>query len=323
MYTFKVEDEEYVLKPMNCPGHILIYKSATRSYRDLPIRYAEMGTVYRHERSGVLHGTLRVRGFTQDDAHIFCTPEQLPGEIMSVLDFVLEILGKFGFKEYEVDLSARDPKKPQDYAGSPESWDRAERVLVDALEAKGLSYNRIEGEAVFYGPKIDIKLLDALGRKWQCSTIQFDFNIPGRFGATYVGADNKKHEVVMVHRALLGSLERFIGTLIEHYKGAFPLWLAPVQVMVIPVSEKSLGYAEKVYNALRERGIRVECDKRNEKMGLKIREAQIHKIPYMLIVGAKEEAAGMVAVRSRESGDLGPRVLADFVAQLESELRKG
>ncbi|MEJ2746147.1 MAG: threonine--tRNA ligase, partial [bacterium] len=197
MYTFKVEDEEYVLKPMNCPGHILIYKSATRSYRDLPIRYAEMGTVYRHERSGVLHGTLRVRGFTQDDAHIFCTPEQLPGEIMSVLDFVLEILGKFGFKEYEVDLSARDPKKPQDYAGSPESWDRAERVLVDALEAKGLSYNRIEGEAVFYGPKIDIKLLDALGRKWQCSTIQFDFNIPGRFGATYVGADNKKHEVVM------------------------------------------------------------------------------------------------------------------------------
>jgi threonyl-tRNA synthetase len=321
MYTFKVEDEEYVLKPMNCPGHILIYKSATRSYRDLPIRYAEMGTVYRHERSGVLHGMLRVRGFTQDDAHIFCTPEQLPGEIMSVLDFVLEVLGRFGFKEYEVDLSVRDPEKPEDYAGRPESWERAERVLVDALEAKGLPYNRIEGEAVFYGPKIDIKLLDALGRKWQCSTIQFDFNIPGRFGATYIGSDNKKHEVVMVHRALLGSLERFIGTLIEHYKGAFPLWLAPVQATVIPVSEKFLGYAEKVYDALKERGLRVECDGRNEKMGLKIREAQIQKIPYMLVVGAKEEAAGTVAVRSRESGDLGPRALADFVSHLESEMK--
>ena len=322
MYTFKVEDEEYVLKPMNCPGHILIYKSATRSYRDLPIRYAEMGTVYRHERSGVLHGMLRVRGFTQDDAHIFSTPEQLPGEITSVLDFVLEVLGRFGFKEYEIDLSVRDPKRPQDYAGSVEAWERAEQVLIDALNAKGLSYNRIEGEAVFYGPKIDIKLLDALGRKWQCSTIQFDFNIPGRFGATYVGADNKKHEVVMVHRALLGSLERFVGTLIEHYKGAFPLWLAPVQAMVIPVSEKFMGYAEKVYDALAERGIRVECDRRNEKMGLKIREAQLHKIPYMLIVGAKEEAAGMVAVRSRESGDLGPRPLAEFVSQFESELKK-
>jgi len=315
MYTFKVEDEEYVLKPMNCPGHILIYKSATHSYRDLPIRYAEMGTVYRYERSGVLHGILRVRGFTQDDAHIFCTPEQLPDEIMSVLDLVLEVLGRFGFTQYEVDLSVRDPRKPQDYAGAPESWERAEEVLTRTLEAKGLPYRRIEGEAVFYGPKIDIKLLDALGRKWQCSTVQFDFNIPGRFGASYIGPDNKKHEVVMVHRALFGSLERFIGTLIEHYKGAFPLWLAPVQAMVIPVSEKFLGYAEKVYNNLKERGIRVECDRRNEKMGLKIREAQLQKIPYMLIVGAKEQEAGMVAVRSRESGDLGPRPLADFILE--------
>jgi len=321
MYTLKVEDEEYVLKPMNCPGHILIYKSATHSYRDLPIRYAEMGTVYRYERSGVLHGILRVRGFTQDDAHIFCTPEQLPGEITSVMDLVLEILSRFGFREYEVDLSVRDPRKPQDYAGSPESWERAEEVLIQVLEARGLPYKRIEGEAVFYGPKIDIKLLDALGRRWQCSTVQFDFNLPGRFGATYIGPDNKKHEVVMVHRALFGSLERFIGTLIEHYKGAFPLWLAPVQAMVIPVSEKFMDYAEKVYEALGERGIRVECDRRNEKMGLKIREAQLQKIPYMLIVGAREQDAGTVAVRSRESGDLGPKPLADFICHLESELK--
>jgi threonyl-tRNA synthetase len=321
MYTLKAEDEEYVLKPMNCPGHILIFKSATRSYRDLPIRFAEMGTVYRFERSGVLHGMLRVRGFTQDDAHIFCTPEQLPGEIMGVLDLVLEILGTFGFKEYEVDLSVRDPKKPKDYAGSPEAWDRAEQVLLETLQAKGLPYRRIEGEAVFYGPKIDIKLLDALGRKWQCSTVQFDFNLPGRFGATYVGSDNKKHEVVMVHRALFGSLERFIGTLIEHYKGAFPLWLAPVQAIVIPVSEKFLEYAERVYNALKDKGIRVECDRRNEKMGFKIREAQLQKIPYMLIVGGKEQEAGAVAVRSREQGDLGPRPLADFFRQFDAELK--
>ena len=321
MYTLKVEDEEYVLKPMNCPGHILIYKSATRSFRDLPIRYAEMGTVYRYERSGVLHGILRVRGFTQDDAHIFCTPEQLPGEITRVLDLVMEVLGKFGFSQYEVDLSVRDPAKPQDYAGSPEEWERAEAVLLKTIEAKGMPYKKIVGEAVFYGPKIDIKLLDALGRKWQCSTVQFDFNLPGRFGAAYIGSDNKKHDVVMVHRALFGSLERFVGTLIEHYKGAFPLWLAPVQAMVIPVSEKFTDYAERVYSALRERGIRVECDRRNEKMGLKIREAQLQKIPYMLIVGAKEQDAGTVAVRSRESGDLGPRPLADLISHLESELK--
>jgi threonyl-tRNA synthetase len=321
MYTLKVEDEEYVLKPMNCPGHILIYKSATRSYRDLPIRYAEMGTVYRYERSGVLHGMLRVRGFTQDDAHIFCTPEQLPDEIAGVLDLVLEVLGKFGFSQYEVDLSVRDPAKPQDYAGSPEEWERAEAVLLKTIEAKGLPYKKIVGEAVFYGPKIDIKLLDALGRKWQCSTVQFDFNLPGRFGAAYIGSDNKKHDVVMVHRALFGSLERFVGTLIEHYKGAFPLWLAPVQAMVIPVSEKFMDYAEKVYDALKKRGIRVECDKRNEKMGLKIREAQLQKIPYMLIVGGKEMESQTVSVRSRESGDLGPRPLGELLQQLDAEPR--
>ena len=287
MYTMKVEDEEYVLKPMNCPGHILIYKSAVRSYRDLPIRFAEMGTVYRHERSGVLHGMLRVRGFTQDDAHIFCTPEQLPGEILSVLDLVLEVLRKFGFAGFEIDLSVRDPNRPQDYAGSPESWETAERVLADALKARNLAYRRIEGEAVFYGPKIDIKLLDALGRRWQCSTIQFDFNLPGRFNACYVGRDNARHHVVMVHRALFGSLERFVGALIEQYKGAFPVWLAPVQTVVIPVSEKFLDYAESVRETLAAGGIRAEIDRRNEKMGLKIRDAQLQKIPYMLIVGGR------------------------------------
>ena len=319
MYRFKVEDEEYVLKPMNCPGHILIFKSAIRSYRDLPIRYAEMGTVYRFERSGVLHGMLRVRGFTQDDAHIFCTPEQLPGEIISVLDLVLEVLGRFGFKEYEVDLSVRDPARPQDYAGDPQSWERAEAILVDVLKEKGLSYKRIEGEAVFYGPKIDIKLLDALGRKWQCSTVQFDFNLPRRFGITYVGSDNKKHEVVMVHRALFGSLERFAGTLIEHYKGAFPVWLAPVQVVVIPISQKNLDYAESVFNALTNNGVRAECDRRNEKLGLKIREAQLQKIPYMLVVGARESETGTVAVRSRSEGDLGSSTLNEFLLRVTSE----
>jgi threonyl-tRNA synthetase len=321
MYTLKVEDEEYVLKPMNCPGHILIYKSAVRSYRDLPIRFAEMGTVYRYERSGVLHGMLRVRGFTQDDAHIFCTPEQLPGEILSVLDLVLEVLGKFGFAEFEVDLSVRAPNKPQDYAGSPESWDMAEGVLMDALKARNIAYRRIEGEAVFYGPKIDIKLLDALGRRWQCSTVQFDFNLPGRFNAAYVGNDNAKHHVVMVHRALFGSLERFVGTLIEHYKGAFPLWLSPVQAIVIPVSEKFLDYAESVRAALVEKGVRAECDRRNEKMGLKIRDAQLQKIPYMLVVGGRERDAGAVAVRSREAGDQGAVPLAGFIARVEAEVK--
>ena len=323
MYTMKVEDEEYVLKPMNCPGHILIYKSAVRSYRDLPIRFAEMGTVYRHERSGVLHGMLRVRGFMQDGAHIFCTPEQLPGEILSVLDLVLEVLRKFGFAGFEIDLSVRDPNRPQDYAGSPESWETAERVLADALKARNLAYRRIEGEAVFYGPKIDIKLLDALGRRWQCSTIQFDFNLPGRFNACYVGRDNARHHVVMVHRALFGSLERFVGALIEQYKGAFPVWLAPVQTVVIPVSEKFLDYAESVRETLAAGGIRAEIDRRNEKMGLKIRDAQLQKIPYMLIVGGRERDAGAVAVRSREAGDQGTMPLAGFISKIHAEAKEG
>jgi threonyl-tRNA synthetase len=238
-----------------------------------------------------------------------------------VLDLVFEVLGKFGFTEFEVDLSVRDPNKPQDYAGSPESWDMAEGVLMDALKARNIAYRRIEGEAVFYGPKIDIKLLDALGRRWQCSTVQFDFNLPGRFNACYVGRDNAKHHVVMVHRALFGSLERFVGALIEHYKGAFPLWLAPVQAIVIPVSEKFLDYAGSVHAALMEEGIRAECDRRNEKMGLKIREAQLQKIPYMLVVGGRERDAGTVAVRSREAGDRGAVALAEFIAGIQAEAR--
>lgn len=321
MYTMKAEGEEYVLKPMNCPGHILVYKSAVRSYRDLPVRLAEMGTVYRRERSGVLHGMLRVRGFTQDDAHIFCTPGQLPGEIASVLDLVLEVLERFGFTEYEIELSAGDPKRPQDYAGPRESWEMAERVLADALGARGLPFRRMEGEAVFYGPKIDIKLLDALGRRWQCSTIQFDFNLPGRFNACYVGADNARHHVVMIHRALFGSLERFVGALIEHYKGAFPLWLSPVQAAVIPVSEKHLEYAESVYASLLENGVRAAIDRRNEKLGLKIRDAQLQKTPYMLVVGGRERDAGSVSVRSREAGDRGAVQLREFIAMVAAESR--
>lgn len=320
MYTLAAEGEEYVLKPMNCPGHILIFNSATRSYRDLPVRFAEMGTVYRYERSGVLHGMLRVRGFTQDDAHIFCTPDQLHGELLGVLDLVMEVLGRFGFEEYEVDLSVRDPGKPGDYAGSPGDWERAESALEKVLEERGLPFTRIEGEAVFYGPKIDIKLLDALGRKWQCSTIQFDFNLPGRFGVTYVGSDNAKHEVVMIHRALFGSLERFVGTLIEHYKGAFPAWLSPLQAIVIPVSQKFGGYAGEVLDALKKNGIRAECDDRNEKMGLKIREAQIQKIPYMLVVGGREAEAGTVSVRARSDGDLGACGLDEFIGKLKTEI---
>ena len=321
MYTMKAEGEEYVLKPMNCPGHILVYKSAVRSYRDLPVRLAEMGTVYRRERSGVLHGMLRVRGFTQDDAHIFCTPGQLPGEIASVLDLVLEVLERFGFTEYEIELSAGDPKRPQDYAGPRESWEMAERVLADALGARGLPFRRMEGEAVFYGPKIDIKLLDALGRRWQCSTIQFDFNLPGRFNACYVGPDNARHHVVMIHRALFGSLERFVGALIEHYKGAFPLWLSPVQAAVIPVSEKHLEYAESVYASLLENGVRAAIDRRNEKLGLKIRDAQLQKTPYMLVVGGRERDAGSVSVRSREAGDRGAVPLREFIAMVAAESR--
>src|SRR5712692_9219359 len=318
--AMEVEKAEYQLKPMNCPGHILIYKSRLRSYRELPVRLAELGTVYRYERSGVLHGLLRVRGFTQDDSHIFCTPEQLPTEVEGCLNFAWEVLRVFGFDRYEVELSGRDPKHPEHYAGTVEEWDRAERVLIDTLKRNNVPYKYMPGEAVFYGPKIDVKLVDAIGRPWQLTTVQFDFNLPGRFGIEYVGDDGSRHQPVMVHRALWGSVERFFGVLIEHYAGAFPAWLAPVQATVLPVSEKFMDYAKNVSDALAAAGFRAHLDDRNEKLQAKIRDAQIQKVPYMLVVGGKEAEAGTVSVRHRSRGDLGPQPLADFLAALHREV---
>ena len=320
IYTLSIEDEEYVLKPMNCLGHILIYKSRLHSYRELPIRYAEMGTVYRYEKSGVLHGMLRVRGFTQDDAHIFCTPEQLVGEIVELLDLTRFLLSTFGFEEYKVELSVRDPVDKGSYAGGDEDWERAERALVDALEKRSLSYKRQEGEAVFYGPKIDIKLIDSLGRGWQVTTIQFDFNLPRHLEVNYIGSDSKEHPVVLIHRAILGSLERFVGILIEHYNGSFPLWLAPTQVVIIPVSDRYGDYARKVSSHIEAHQLRIEADLRNEKVGYKIREAELQKIPYMLIVGEREEQKGTIAVRSRKEGDLGSFSLESFIERIKEEI---
>ncbi len=320
MYTLAIDEEEYVLKPMNCPGHILIYQNHIRSYRDLPIRYAELGTVYRYERSGVLHGMLRVRGFTQDDGHIFCTPEQLFDEIVGVLDLTEYILKTFGFEEYKVELSVRDPEHPEKYAGSDEQWERAEQALIEALNHKGQPYTRMEGEAVFYGPKIDTKLIDALGRGWQGPTTQFDFNLPGRFDVSYVGEDGKKHHVYMVHRAIFGSLERFIGTLIEHYGGAFPLWLSPVQVKVLPIGEQHVTYSKEVAARLRQEHFRVEIDTRDEKIGQKIRIAQLDQIPYMLIIGDKEVSGHTVSLRHRRKGDLGSLAIEQLIRQLSDEV---
>jgi threonyl-tRNA synthetase len=295
----KLDDAEYRLKPMNCPGHILIYKNSPKSYRDLPQRYAEFGNVYRYERSGTMHGLLRVRGFTQDDAHIFCTPEQIEGEVIACLDFAEAVLKTFGFKEYRVELSTRDPHKEGDFFGTPENWSHAEGALKKVLTDRGLTFKTFPGEAAFYGPKIDVKLVDVLGRLWQLSTVQFDFNLPARFELEYVGEDGERHQPVMVHRALYGSMERFFGVLIEHYAGAFPLWLAPVQVGLVPISEKHTAYAAKVEAALRTAGLRTESDLRNEKMNSKIRDFAMQKIPYILVFGDKEEAAGAVNLRTR------------------------
>jgi threonyl-tRNA synthetase len=305
MYNLDVEGHEFILKPMNCPGHILIYKRRLYSYRELPVRFAEMGTVYRKELSGTLHGLLRVRGFTQDDAHVFCAPEQLDDEIDRNLDFAIAVLNAHGFETFKIELSVRDPEKPEKYAGSPEEWEMAERALELAVERRGLEYKRMEGEAVFYGPKIDIKVIDAIGRKWQLSTIQFDFNLPKRFNVTYVAKGGERKQVFMVHRALLGSVERFVGILTEHYAGAFPVWLSPVQAVVLPVTADVAGYAEEVREKLARAGIRVESDAREEKIGYKIREAEVQKVPYMLIVGKREMEAGSVAVRERSRGDRG------------------
>lgn len=322
MYSpMAVEEVEYLLKPMNCPFHILMFKNATRSYRDLPMRMGELGTVYRFERSGVLHGALRVRGFTQDDAHLFCTPEQLEDEIVGVLDLTQYMLGVFGYSEYYCMLSVRDPEDKAKYAGDDSVWEMGEAALAAALKRKNLEYKIDLGEAKFYGPAIDIKIKDALGRLWQGPTIQVDFNLPERFDISYIGEDGAKHRPVMIHRTVLGSMERFVAGLVEHYAGAFPLWLSPTQVAVIPVSEKQAEYALKVTEALKERGFRVDCDLGAEKMGYKIRRAQLQKVPYMLIVGAREAENGTVSVRHRSLGDLGSFALEEFMARAGEEAR--
>ena len=322
MYSpMEIDEQEYYVKPMNCPFHIMIYKSRLRSYRELPLRWAELGTVYRYERSGTLHGLLRVRGFTQDDAHIFCTPEQIEDEILRVLDFSLSMLCAFGFEEYKVELSVRDPQNLGKYVGSDAMWQQAEGSLLKALEARNLPHERKEGEAVFYGPKIDIKIKDVLGRAWQCSTIQFDFTEPERFDMTFIGEDGKERRPYMVHRALLGSLERFFGVLVEHYGGAFPVWLAPVQAMIIPISDRHTDYARKVEAELKAEGLRIQVDVRPERMNYKIREAQLQKIPYMLVVGDKEAAAASVSVRLRNGEDLGKQSVAEFKAMARSDIQ--
>src|SRR5438552_8918913 len=319
MYSpIEIEGVEYQLKPMNCPFHITIYKSDLRSYRELPFRFAELGTVYRFERSGVLHGLMRVRGFTQDDAHVFCRPDQLDTEILRVLDFVTMILRTFGFDRYDIYLST----KPEKASGTDEQWEVATAALRKALEVRQLAYEVDAGEGVFYGPKIDIKIKDSLDRAWQCSTIQVDFHNPNRFALEYIAEDGKAHQPVMIHRALLGSLERFFGVLIEHYAGAFPVWLAPVQAVIIPVAERHQEYARKVAEDLRARRIRVSVDDRSEKMNYKIREAQVQKVPYMLVVGDKEVEARSVSVRHRQAGDLGPmavEALAQKVTRASAE----
>jgi threonyl-tRNA synthetase len=309
----ELDDAEYRLKPMNCPGHILIYKNSPRSYRDLPIRYAELGNVYRYERSGTMHGLLRVRGFTQDDAHIFCTPEQVVSEIEGCLDFAEVVLKTFGFDEYRVELSLRDPKKAGEFVGNAADWEKAEAALKAVLTNRGVAFKSIPGEGAFYGPKIDIKLVDVLGRLWQLSTVQFDFNLPARFELEYKGEDGELHQPVMVHRALFGSVERFFGVLIEHYAGAFPLWLAPVQIGIVPISEKHVEYASAVKAKLEAAGLRVELDERNEKMNAKIREFTLQKVPFVLVMGDKEAAAEAVSVRTRGKGDEGSVALADFI----------
>ncbi len=319
---FEMEGAEYLVKPMNCPFHILIFKSEMRSYRDLPLRFAELGTVYRYERSGVLHGLLRVRGFTQDDAHIFCTPEQLEGEIVGVIDLADYMLTSFGFKEYELELAVRGRGEKDKYIGTDETWDMAEQALKKALETKDLPYYLGEGEAKFYGPSIDIKMKDALGRGWQGPTIQVDFNLPERFDVHYVGPDGKEHRVVMVHRTVLGAMERFLGTLIEHYAGAFPLWLAPVQVKVLPVSDATNDYAYTIKKRLDENGLRAECDTSNQRIGYKIRRGTLEKVPYLLIVGNKEMDKGLVSVRSRKNGDEGQCTTEELLERLEREVKQ-
>ena len=318
MYSSMVIDEvQYQLKPMNCPFHIGIYKSQMRSYREFPLRWCELGTVYRYERTGVLHGLLRVRGFTQDDAHIFCRPDQLEEEIFNILDLNLKILETFGFDQYDIYLSTR----PEKYVGSDEHWQKSTDALKQALEKRGLEYQLDPGEGVFYGPKIDIKIKDVLGRSWQCSTIQVDFNLPERFEVSYIGEDGKEHQPIMIHRALMGSLERFIGVLIENYAGAFPIWLAPVQARIMNITDAQSQYCEKIYQEFRKSGVRIEKDLRNEKLNYKIREAQLAKIPYMLVIGDREAESNTVTVRERSGKNLPPMSAADFATKIKDECK--
>jgi threonyl-tRNA synthetase len=314
----ELDDAEYRLKPMNCPGHILIYRDKLRSYRELPVRLGELGTVYRYERSGTMHGLLRVRGFTQDDAHIFCTPDQIENEVVNCLEFALDVLKVFGFEEYDAEISTWDGGASGKYDGEADQWALAEGALKRAVERLNIKAPVIPDEAAFYGPKIDVKLLDALGRKWQLSTVQFDFTLPKRFGLEYVHEDGKRHQPLMVHRALYGSIERFFGTLIEHYAGAFPVWLAPVQAVVMPITDRQQEYAQKVYAQMEAAGLRVHLDDRKEKVNLKIREAQLQKVPYMLVVGDREAEAGTVSVRHRKHADMGVKPLAQFIEEIRT-----
>jgi threonyl-tRNA synthetase len=316
MYTFEIDKQEYVIKPMNCPGHILVYKSKTRSYRDLPLRYFELGTVYRHEKSGVLHGLLRVRGFTQDDAHIFCLKEQAEDEIIKVIDFVIDTLNVFGFEDFSVEISTRPAKS----IGKDEDWEAAHHALSNALKRKYLRYSVNEGEGAFYGPKIDIKLRDALKREWQCATIQCDFALPERFDLHYVGEDGKEYRPIMLHRVILGSVERFTGALIEHFGGALPLWLSPTQVVIIPISEKVISYAKKVEKIMMENNIRAELDHRNERLQKKVRDAEVEKVPYMVIIGEKEAAENSLSVRSKAQGEMGRFMIEEFIQMLNKEI---
>lgn len=319
MYSpMDIDGLDYELKPMNCPFHIMIYKSRMRSWRDFPMRYAELGTVYRYERSGVIYGLMRVRGFTQDDAHIFCMMDQLDDEVKRTLDFSLFILKSFGFDKYDICLST----KPKKHVGDDAHWDSATKALEGALKKAGLEYQIDLGEGVFYGPKIDIKIKDVLNRAWQCTTIQVDFNMPERYDVKYIGTDGNEHQPIMIHRALMGSLERFFGVLIEHYGGAFPLWLAPVQAVILTISDAQEKYAKEVVSRLKSAGLRIELDDRNEKLGFKIREAQLSKVPYMLIIGAKEAEADKVAVRGRAKGDMGVVDIEKFIETVKDEIRE-
>ncbi len=314
MYFTEVEGQAYGIKPMNCLAHMVIYRSRVRSYRELPLRFFELGTVHRHEKSGVLHGLTRVRGFTQDDAHILCTPDQLLDEISGILDFVQDVMDLFGF-EYEVELSTR----PEKSIGDDQAWERATRALEEALRSRGMEFGVCEGEGAFYGPKIDVKLRDALDRKWQCATIQADFTLPERFDLTYVGPDGERHRPVMLHRVILGSIERFIGVLIEHFAGAFPTWLAPVQVVLLPIADRHVPYARKAEGLLRSRGVRVEVDARNETLRYKIREAQVQKVPYMVVLGDREVSDGTVSPRPRSGDPLPTMALDEFVERVAAE----